>query len=299
MSPCGTEPVRSTGGIANPMKWLLGFGFFLGAVVLFGFWARSQWRRSVRRRVLDEFKQQHPEITVLREATTRIEIKLADGSPGTLGLLNLYTGLAAGPRDLDIQRQAISAFVTSALAGIEEARQPLSLAKHGDRLMPRLADAGFVRDAAASGRPVVHFPTTVSGLVTVYVLDNEQNVMYLGEERLAELGIDAQALHECAMVNLRRKPIVEIIRDVIERKQVAVVKVGDSYDATRLLLVPETLAQGEELVAVIPDRETLGLLPVPSADAWATVRKLARTPASPYRLLDRPLRVTHSGFVLA
>jgi hypothetical protein len=59
------------------------------------------------------------------------------------------------------------------------------------------------------------------------------------------------------------------------------------------------LRDGEELVAVVPDRETLGLLPLPSEEGWAAVRKLARTPASPYRLLDRPLSVTRAGFALA
>lgn len=218
---------------------------------------------------------------------------------GTLGLLNLYTGLAGGPREPEAQREAIRAFVTGALSGLQEAREPLSLAKHGERLMPRLADAGFVSDAAAQGKPLVHRPMSIPGLVTLYVLDSEHNVMYLGEERLAELGLDAQGLHAVAMANLGRHPIAEIVRGVVERKQVAMVKLGDSYDAARLLLVPEALTDGEELVAVVPDRETLGLLPVPSDEAWAPVRKLARTPASPYRLLDRPLRVTRAGFVLA
>jgi hypothetical protein len=281
------------------MNWLLGLGLFFGAVIMFGFWARSQWRRAVRRQVIDELREHHPEVTVLRESGGSLELTLSDGAPGTLNLYNLYTAIAAGPREPDIQQEAIRAFVTGALSGIEEARQPLSLAKHGDRLMPRLADLGFVKDAAAHGRSLVHLPTTVAGLVTIYVLDGEQSVMYLGEDRLVELALDAQALHERALANLRRKPIAEIVRSAIARKQVAVVKVGDSYDAARLLLVPEALAEGEELVAVVPDRETLGLLPVPSGDAWAAVRKLARTPASPYRLLDRPLRVTQAGFVLA
>jgi hypothetical protein len=73
-------------------------------------------------------------------------------------------------------------------------------------------------------------------------------------------------------------------------------KVGDTFDATRLLLVPEMLNEGEALAIVIPDRDTLGLLPVPADGNWAPIRKLARTPASPYTLLDKPLRATRDGF---
>jgi uncharacterized protein YtpQ (UPF0354 family) len=281
------------------MKWLLGLGLILGLVILFGFWARSSWRRAVRKQVIDELREHHPEIALLREAEAAIELRFSDGTSGTLGLENLYSGLAMGPREPEAQRDSIRTFVTGALSGLLEGRQPLSLATHGDRLMPRLADAGFVSEAASQGKPLVHRPTSLPGLVTLYVLDGAQSVMYLGEERLGELELDAEALHQRALANLGRKPIAEIVRGVVERQQVAMVKLGDSYDAARLLLVPDALADGEELVAIVPDRETLGLLPVPSDEAWATVRKLARTPASPYRLLDRPLRVTRAGFVLA
>jgi uncharacterized protein YtpQ (UPF0354 family) len=281
------------------MKWLLGLGLVLVALILLGIWARSSWRRGVRRQVLDELREHHPEITLLKETEASLELRLADGAPGTLILLNLYAGLAMGPRDPAVQQEAVRAFVGGALSSLQEANQPLSLAQHGERLMPRLADAGFGREAAAKGKPLVERPASIPGLVVLYVLDSEQNVMFLGEERLTELGLDASALHERAMANLRRKPIAEIVRGVVARKEVAMVKLGDTYDATRLLLVPETLADGEELVAVIPDRETLGLFPVPSAEAWPQVRKLAGMPASPYRLLDRPLRVTRDGFALA
>ncbi len=281
------------------MNWLIGIVAVLGLFVLLGMWARSNWRRSVRRQVVELLRQRHPEVTVVKETAAFLEVRFADGGSGTLGLLNLYTGLAMGPREAEAHAEAMRAFVDGALSSTREAAQPLSLDAHGDRLLPRLADAGFANDASAQGQPLVQKATGVEGLVTVYVLDTEQAVMYLGEDRLAELGLDADALHERALANLARHPITETVRGVVERREVAVVKLGDSFDAARLLLVPDALRDGEELVAVVPDRETLGLLPLPSEEGWAAVRKLARTPASPYRLLDRPLRVTRAGFALA
>lgn len=281
------------------MTWLLGLGLFVVVFVLFGFWARSSWRRSVRKQVLDLLRTQYPAAALVSESEAALELRFADGASGTLGLANLYAGLAMGPREPEAQQEAIRVFVTGALSSLRESEQPLSLETHGERLMPRLVDAGFVSDALGQGKRLLHRPTSIPGLVILYVLDSEQSVMYLGQERLGELGIDADELHERAMANLRRHRITEIVRGVVEKRQLAMVKLGDSYDAARLLLVPEALRENEELVAVLPDRETLGLMSVPSDEAWGPIRKLARTPASPYRLLDRPLRVTRAGFTVA
>jgi uncharacterized protein YtpQ (UPF0354 family) len=278
------------------MNWLLGLGLLIAAFVFVGLRARSSWRRSVRQQVRELLRAQDPDAELVKETETTLELRFADGTTGTLGLSNLYTGLAMGPREPEAQQEAIRAFVSGALASLRESGQPLSLERHGERLLPRLAEPGFASDAAAQGKPLVHRETSVPGLVTLYVLDGAESVMYLGQERLQELGIDAEALHARALANLARRPIADVVRGVVEQRQLAMVKLGDSYDATRLLLVPGALQEGEELVAVVPDRETLGLMPVPSADAWGPVRKLARTPASPYRLLDRPLRVTREGF---
>ena len=281
------------------MQWLLGLGLLLGLLAFLAVSALASFRRSVRQLVRDALREQLPGAQVVRETARALELRFPDGTSGTLGLANLYTGIASGPRDEAARRGAVSAFVNGALSGLLEANKPLSLSAHGERLMPRLAEAAFASDAASQGKPLVQRPTAVPGLVTLYVLDSEEAVMYLGEERLAELGIDAEALHARAMANLGRRSIAEIVRGVVERKQVATVEIGDTFDATRLLLVPDALREGEELVAVVPDRETLGLLPVPADEAWTPVRKLARSPASPYRLIAQPLRVTRSGFEIA
>ena len=266
------------------------------AVVLYA--ARSAWRRSVRRELCDLLREGHPEVAIVSESQASLELKTPDGGSGTLYLGNLYAGLAAGPSDPEARREAIRSFLESALSQRAEASQPLRLDVHGDRLLPRLQPEGFLAQAGAEDT-LLQVPSGISGLVTVFVLDSEQSVMYLTLSRLAELGIDTAALAERALANLRRKTPDSPVRDAVERGHVVMLKAGDSFDATRLLLVPEMLRDGEQLAAVIPDRETLGLLPVPPDGDWSGIRKLARAPASPYTLLDRPLRVTNAGFEIA
>ncbi len=279
----------------NAWAWT---GVLLASPILLLFVALRSYRRGVRRQAVQLLRDEHPEVQVVRETAAAIQVRFPDGSSGTLGLANLYQSVAR-ERGEAAQRETVRRFVTSAMASARDAVRPLSLATDGDRLMPRLAAAAFARQAASGGTPLLERETPVPGLLVLYVLDGDDAVRYLGQAQLAELGIDLEALHRRAMANLARHPITEIVRDVVERRNVAVVKLGGSLDATRLLLVPEAMKDGEELVAVVPDRETLALMPVPAEDGWGAVQKLARTPASPYLLLDRPLRVTRAGFAAA
>jgi hypothetical protein len=73
-----------------------------------------------------------------------------------------------------------------------------------------------------------------------------------------------------------------------------VIKSMDSYDAARLLLVPDYLNPGEELAAMIPDRDTLVLIKVPQNGDWSPLVKLAKVAAGD-PLYRRPLRVTSAG----
>lgn len=73
-----------------------------------------------------------------------------------------------------------------------------------------------------------------------------------------------------------------------------VVRTLDTYDAARLLLVQDHLMPGESVAAIIPDRDTLVLVPLPRDDDWGPLRVLAGRPVRE-PLYDRPLRVTFEG----
>lgn len=279
------------------MRWLAGLAAVVAGLLALLFWARASWRASVRQRLLAILKQKHPEIEVVSERSAQIELRLPDGSTGTLMLDNLYSGLAAGASDAEAQGEAIAAFVAGVLSQHAESMKPLSLAEHSGRLLPRLVPEGFAREAATPD-PIPASASGIPGLETVYVLDGDASVMYLTESRLAELGLGLPELHALALENLRLNFPALVVRGVVEKGTVNMLKVGDSFDATRLLLVPGCLEEGEALAAVVPDRETLGLLPIPPDGDWEPIRRLARTPASPYAVLDRPVRVTREGFTV-
>ena len=279
------------------MPWWLWLVAAAVLVVLLLKTARSAWRRSVRAELLALLKEKHPDVQVLEERESTLELQMPGDTRGTLNLDNLYEGLAMGTPTAEERHQAIASFAEGCLRQVAEMNAPLRLDTHGDRLLPRLMPEAMLRQAPG-GEALPHTPSGIPGLMTTYVLDSEMSVMYLTDSHRRELDLELPALHERALANLRRTFPALVVGESVEQQKVSVMKAGDTFDATRLLLVPEQLQDGEALAAAIPDRETLVLAPLPPDGAWDPLRKVARSPASPYTLLDRPLVVRRSGFEL-
>src|SRR5262249_5007414 len=108
------------------------------------------------------------------------------------------------------------------------------------------------------------------------------------------LGVEGAALRALAMKNLGRSLSVENIRKMIAGGQLNMVKKLDSFDAARLLLVQAALKPGESVAALVPDRDTLVVMPVPPDGNWSKLRELAKIPPGDptHALLARPLLVT-------
>ena len=104
------------------------------------------------------------------------------------------------------------------------------------------------------------------------------------------------SLHALALENLGRTFGPEPVRKTLSENSITMIKCLDSYDAARLLLLPGYLQPGEALAALVPDRDTLTILPLPGGGNWAPLAELAKSAASDHLLLDRPLRVTCDGF---
>lgn len=273
----------------STIAWVLGA---LALLLLLLYRARAAWRGFVRREARAVLAAR-PDVRIVGEGADYFELGIGD-SQGTLYLGNLYAGLAQGPRDEAAQKAAIREFVENALSTPAEGLGALDLERDGERLMPRLFPRDSLRQSPDAG-DLPHRESGLPGLVVTYVLDGEKAVMYLTAKHLEELKLDVEALHARAMANLRRTFPGAVVRHAVEKATFQMIKAGDSFDATRLLLVPEQLEPGESLVALIPDRETLALTPAGEKDLDG-LRKLAKTPASPYTLLDRPVRVTRDGF---
>lgn len=162
-----------------------------------------------------------------------------------------------------------------------------------EQLLPRIVTADFFQRFPEPEE----FPRTslaATPLFVSYVLNAEHFVTHVTQSMMADLGLTSVSLHNQAVANLCKT----IAADFGRRGLISLisVKFGDTFDASRLLLVPACLQEGEAVAAAIPDRDTLILGPLPSDDDWKMWRELAETPDSDNLICDRPLKVTRHGF---
>ena len=81
----------------------------------------------------------------------------------------------------------------------------------------------------------------------------------------AALGLSEPELYELALGNLRRMgDMGSVVRGVLAERVLSTVKFMDDHDSARVLLLPGHLQPGEEIVALVPDRDTLTLLTMPA-----------------------------------
>jgi len=261
--------------------------------------ALKGFRRRIRREFIEVLKETDPTIEILDDSERQLAYRASGIDRGTIYLGKLYGAIASlKPITPEAKREVYRHFLTSVQEHPAVADQVLSLEKHGDRIMPRVVPPSFFREVPEGAKmPTTPFGQT--GLSVVYVIDSEQSVMYLTSQHTEDLALDSTALHELALRNLEKTFSAAAVRSVIEGNSANSFKMMDSYDATRILLVPKHLQPGEWIAAAIPDRDTLFLAPLPPDGDWGGMRKLARiTGPTGYRLLDRPLKVSHEGVEL-
>jgi uncharacterized protein YtpQ (UPF0354 family) len=164
----------------------------------------------------------------------------------------------------------------------------LTLGTAGEKILPRLVPQGFL-EASDIGATRVWRPLDQTGLVITYVIDRPSSLAYLSTGQLEELGLDPARLHERALDNLRRTFSVEAALDTLKKGDLYVLKRLDSHDAARVLVV--------QVAVMIPDTNTLALATVPADGDGSSLRE-ACVPGDGKPLLNRPLRMTRSGFTL-
>ena len=105
-------------------------------------------------------------------------------------------------------------------------------------------------------------------------------------------------LHRLALDNLRKDFPQQLVVDALVGERGTVFQAEDFFNAARLLLVPEFLQPNQELIALIPHRDILVLLPGSARQDEGKLRESMRALECGDHppLLDRPVLVTHSGF---
>lgn len=256
-------------------------------------------RSDLARELVAYLKANGLSVTVTKQTDQDLELSIAidghDAKPA-IALENLESyiadAVAGGASPAEAKKQLFAKYLTT-IRGFNHPK--LTLAHDGARVMPRLIPVGYVPVGAVAraGR------LDDTGLEIAFVLDAEGSVRYLAPEDVKNLGLDTAALRGLAMKNLSRTWPVDTIRKLVTSGAMNVVKTMDSFDATRLLLLQAALKKGESIAALVPDRDTLVVLPVPANGDWAKLREAARIPpGSDHPLLARPLLVTHDKIEL-
>lgn len=268
----------------------------VGVVVLLALLVRS-FRRRVRSEFVRFLAAERPEWRVEVVGGGAIEIRRgSDDEVGTLHPHKLYDLVAEmNAHDETARRPAYEKFLRVIEEGSAGALDPES---DRGRLLPRIVTTEQLEEMRRVLGEVPAAPLGVEGLAVVLVLDASESVRYLGAVSLAELGLELGAAIELGKENLRRTFGGDAVRRAVESNDLNVVKSFDSHDATRLLLVPEHLHAREEVIAMIPDRDTLVLIRPPADVDWSAMRRLARNAAGP-PLWREPIRVTAEGFAPA
>ncbi len=270
----------------------------LVVAVLFFFFVRASkvWRATIRAELADYLAEHAPELEVEVSGERELTIRQrGSGAAGTLYLNNLLTEAARLENEDTEGRELL---YRTLLGTIREGASALELDAERDlaRLRPRLLTALDIENFEAqieSPVPAVSFG--VPGLFAVSVLDSENSVVHLRRDDLAKLGLTSDEALEIAKDNFRDTLPAEIVHRTLEQGATTVVKNMDTYDAARLLLVPDLLASDQRIVALVPDRDTLALAPVPADGDWTSLRRLAKNAAGE-PLWTRPILVQSTGF---
>jgi hypothetical protein len=254
--------------------------------------------RRVREELAEYLRQHHPEATVLREEMGNLVVRLPDGSERTWEMDVVYAAVARLPgmgKDPE-GRQAIYRQEAAALLAPAPDNRPLSLATHGDWLRAELVPPAALGEFPPHAG-ILHNPVPELGLETLYVLQLPKVSRWLTERDLADLGLDLPGLHRLALENLGKSFPGEVVTTALEGSGSAL-QAQDGFNAARLLLVPERLAPGQELVALVPHQQMLLLLPACSAadpeKLRAGIGEMQCEHHTP--LLEAPVRVTREGF---
>jgi hypothetical protein len=275
------------------------------AIVALLFGARRSWRTSVREELVDHLRRTAPDLAIAAIHADRLELAMPGAAPdagATFYLARVYQRIAELPAgDTPELRAGRAAVYDTIVATIREGATGLeSLDADAERrnVMPRLVTddtlAALRRQVAGAGKALPSLPSGVAGLSIVFVLDREAAVAYLTADLLAELKLTPEQALEVGRANLARTFGRDVVRSAVGSRNINVIKISDSFDAARVLLVPGYLDAGESVVALIPDRDTLVLTAAPDDGDWAGLRRLARAAAGD-PLWTEPLIVTSDG----
>jgi uncharacterized protein YtpQ (UPF0354 family) len=200
----------------------------------------------------------YDEIEVLDRAGLELRLR-ASGADVTADLSNFYTAYARSPGQLD---SVVQTFVRVML-GIQPDRTASDYAALSERIYPMLKPLEMLAEVSERKLPMLAYREFLADLIIAYVIDEERSVSYINEEHLERWGVDALAIHERAIENLRRHTDDAVPYTTVGEgeQRLFIFNSGDGYDATRLLLSDVLAGWSRQvpgkLVIGVPNRDFL------------------------------------------
>jgi hypothetical protein len=280
---------------------MFGFPLWLwliaGAVVIVAAlarWFSSRYKamcRTVREELSKRLESNYPDGQLSWQPLGNLDVCTANGGHSVIDMADVYVAVGRLPgmgRD-PAERARIYQQVL-------DRSGPLALSSHGSRIKPLLIPHRFLNAEVASPRT----PLPGLGLFVVYALDLPGNPRFLLEQDREELGTEIPELHRLALDNLRKDFPQQLVVVAVAGEQGTAFQANDYFNAARLLLVPEFLEPTQELIALIPHRDILVLLPGRVRQDEGKLRESMRALECGNHppVLDRPILVTQSGFEL-
>ncbi len=190
----------------------------------------------------------HPGVQFLGMLPDRFACLMSvDGQETPVGLYEAF-------RHVDAFPESFTRMVAELVGDIREVgldcADELDFATAAQLLMPQVRCKDWLDEQGTFGDSgLVHTPIN-DQLVTVYVVDDSNCMVFLCRAHLKRWQKEAQDLHNLALTNLAR-----LGRNGIDdvSAEAVLLQSGDGFDASRLLLID----QQEGLLVAVPDRDTL------------------------------------------
>jgi hypothetical protein len=294
MATVATSRVHSRQAMFGLPVWLW---VIAGSLVIFAVVARRYYYRyramcrTVREELSERLKSNCPHVELAWQPQGNLDLCTTNGGHRVIDMSDIYVAVGRLPgMGGDLPARA------TVYQQVLDTSGPLVLSTHGHRIKPLLVPRQFLNAAIPS--PQTPIPSL--GLVVVYALDLRRNPRFLLEQDRKELAMETSELHELALDNLRQDFPQQLVADALAGEQGTALQAEDYFNAARLLLVPEFLEPNQQLIALIPHRDVLVLLPGAVRQDERKLRESMRALECGNHppLLDRPVLVTKSGFEL-
>ena len=208
-----------------------------------------------------------------------------DGQETVVGLHDVY-------RHADVDDDAFSRLVARLIGDVREVGldrvRDLDFASAAPMLLPQVRSRQWLDQRCFGDSGLVHKPMN-DELVTVYVVDDDTNMVFVCREHLRQWRKDVDDVHNIARANLARRSAPSLANANAADAEPVVMRSGDGFDAARVLL----LERAEGLLVAIPDRDTLW---VGHAEGKGLARLMAATEAiadqAPHPVSPHVFRVT-------